>query len=75
MNRVFQERLDEMEVELFDTGVSKKEETTNEPAISTFVPPKLETRLGTVPAVTYRPQTLASQGKGQMYRIDWEKRQ
>ena len=33
MNRVFQERLDEMEVELFDKGVSKKEETTNEPAI------------------------------------------
>ena len=25
MNRVFQERLDEMEVELFDTGVLKKE--------------------------------------------------
>ena len=39
MNRVFQERLDEMEVELFDTGVLKKKETTNEPAISTFVPP------------------------------------
>ena len=33
MNRVFQERLDEMEVELFDTGVLKKEETTNEPAL------------------------------------------
>ena len=38
MKRVFQERLDEMEVELFDTGVLKKEETANEPAISTFVP-------------------------------------
>ena len=38
MDRVFQERLDEMEVELFDTGVLEKEETTNEPAISTFVP-------------------------------------
>ena len=38
INRVFQERLDEMEVELFDTGVLKKEETANEPAISTFVP-------------------------------------
>ena len=38
MNRVLQERLDEMEVELFDTGVLKKEETTNEPAISTFDP-------------------------------------
>ena len=47
LNRVFQERLDEMEVELFDTGVLKKEETTNERAISTFVPPNLETCLGT----------------------------
>ena len=37
LNRIFRERLDEMEVELFDTGVLKKEETTNEPAISTFV--------------------------------------
>ena len=35
LNRVFQERPDEMEVERFDTGVLKKEETT---AISTFVP-------------------------------------
>ena len=52
LNRVVQERLDEMEVELFDTGVLKKEETANEPAISTFVPPNLETLLGTVPAVT-----------------------
>ena len=41
MNRVFQERLDEMEVELFDTGVLKKAETMNEPALSTFVPPNL----------------------------------
>ena len=38
LKRVFHERLDEMEVELFDTGVLKKEETTNEPAISTFGP-------------------------------------
>ena len=30
MKQVFQERLNEMEVELFDTGVLKKEETTNE---------------------------------------------
>ena len=45
MKPVFQERLDEMEVELFDTGVLKKEETTNEPALSTFVTPNLETRL------------------------------
>ena len=45
LNRVFQERLDEMEVELFDTGVLKKEETSEKPAISIFVPPNLETRL------------------------------
>ena len=51
MNRVFRERLDELEVELFDTGVLRREETTNEPALSTFVPPNLEKRLGSVPAV------------------------
>ena len=64
LNRIFQERLDEMEVEFFDTGVLKKEETSNEPAISTFVPPKLETRLGAVPAVTtYRPQSSSEPGQ------------
>ena len=63
LNRVFQERLDEMEVELFDTGVLKKEETSNKPAILTFVPPNLETRLGTVPAVTiYRLQSSSEPG-------------
>ena len=46
-----------MEVELFDTGVLKKEESINEPAISTFVHPNLEKRLRTIPAVTYRPQS------------------
>ena len=64
MNRVFQKRLDEMEVELFDTGVLKKEEFANEPAISTFVPPNLETCLGTFPAVTtYRPQSSSEPGQ------------
>ena len=64
LKRVFQERLDEMEVELFDTGVLKKEETSNKPAISTFVPPNLETRLGMVPAVTtYRPQSSSEPGQ------------
>ena len=64
LNRVFQERLDEMEVEIFDTGVLKKEETSNKPAISTFVPPNLETRLGAVPAVTfYRPQKSSEPGQ------------
>ena len=63
MNRVFQEQLDKMESELFDTGVLEKEETTNEPAISTYVPPKLETHLGTAPAVTYRPQSSSEPGQ------------
>ena len=52
LNRVFQERLDELEVELFDTGVLKEEEASKEPTITTFAPPNLETRLGAVPAVT-----------------------
>ena len=42
----------------------KKEETSNKPAISTFVPPNLETRLGAVPAVTiYRPQSSSEPGQ------------
>ena len=62
--RVFQERLDEIEVELFDTGVLKKEETSNKPEISTFVPRNLETRLGTVAAVTtYKPQGSSEPGQ------------
>ena len=44
LNRVFQERLDELEVEFFDTGVLKEEGVSNEPTITTFVPPNLETR-------------------------------
>ena len=63
MKQVFLERLIKMEVELFDTGVLKKEETTNEPAISTFVPLNLETRLGTVTAMTYRPQISSKPGQ------------
>ena len=64
LNRVFQEQLDEMEVVLFDTGVLKKEETSNKPAISTFVPPNLETRFGMVPAVTtYRLQSSSEPGQ------------
>ena len=64
MNRVFQERLDALEVELFDTRVLKKEEASNESAISIFVPPNLERRLGTVPAVTnYRQQSSSEPGQ------------
>ena len=46
MNRVFQERLDELEVELFDTGVLREEGASSETVITTFVPPNLETRPG-----------------------------
>ena len=41
MNRVSPERLDELEVELFDTVVLRREE----PVISTLERPKLETHL------------------------------
>ena len=61
VNRVFQERLDELEVELFDTGVLRVEEATNEPAISNFVPSNLETRLGSVSAVPQVPQSSNEQ--------------
>ena len=64
LNRVFQERLDEVEAELFATGVLKEEETTNETVITTFVPSSLETRLGTVPATTtYRQQSSSELGQ------------
>ena len=64
LNRVFQERWDELEVELFDTGVLKEEGALNEPVITTFVPPNLETSLGTVPAVTnYRQQSSSEPGQ------------
>ena len=64
LNRVFQERLDELEVELFDTGVLKEEGALNKPVITTFVPPSLETRLGTVPAVTnYKQQRSSEPGR------------
>ena len=64
LNRVFQERLDELEAELFDTGVLKEEGTVGDAVITTFVPPSLETRLGTVPAVTnYRQQSSSEPGQ------------
>ena len=63
LNRVFQERLDELEVELFDTGLLKEEGVSNEPTITTFAPPNLETRLRAVPAVTiYKPQSSSEPG-------------
>ena len=64
MNRIFQERLDELEAGLFDTGVLKEEGTASDAAITTFVPPSLEIRLGTVPAVTnYRQQSSSKPGQ------------
>ena len=64
LNRVFQERLDELEADLFDTGVLKEEGTVSDAVITTFVPPSLETRLGTVPAVTnYRQQSSSEPGQ------------
>ena len=64
LNRVFQERLYELEAELFDTGVLKEEGTASDAVITTFVPPRLETRLGTVPAVTnYRQQSSSEPGQ------------
>ena len=64
LNGVFRGRFDELEVELFDTGVLKEEETSNEPVITAFVPPNLETRLSTVPAVTkYRQQSSSKPGQ------------
>ena len=64
LNRVFQERLDELEAELFDTGVLKEEGTVSDAVITTFVPPSLETRLGTVPANTnYRQQSSSEPGR------------
>ena len=64
LNRVFQERLDELEAELFDTGVLKEEGTANDAVTTTFVPPSLETRLGTVPAVmNYRQQSSSEPGQ------------
>ena len=64
LNRVFQERLDEQEAELFDTGVVKEEGIASDAVITTFVPPSLETRLGTFPAVTnYRQQSSSEPGQ------------
>ena len=62
LNRVFQERLDELEAELFDTGVLKEEGTASDTVITTFVHPSLETRLGTVPS-NYRQQSSSEPGQ------------
>ena len=62
LNRVG--RLDELEAEFFDTGVLKEEGTVSDAVITTFVPPSMETRLGTVPAITnYRRQSSSEPGQ------------
>ena len=61
INRVFQEQIEELEVELFDTGALRTEEATNVPAISTFAPPNHETRLRSVPGVSQVMQRSSEQ--------------
>ena len=74
LNRVFQERLDELEAELFDTGVLKEEGTVSDAVITTFVPPSLETRLGTSrPSRTTGNKAPVNQVNGPTCRIDWER--
>ena len=65
MNR---EQLDELEIEFFDTGVLRTEEVTKVPAISTFVTPNVETRLGSVTAVS---QVLQSSSERDRDLIKW----
>ena len=48
MMRVFQERLDKLEIELSDTGLLSVDGAAHEQTITTFVSPSLETRLGSV---------------------------
>ena len=56
--------MDELDVELFDRGVLKEEGASNETVITTFVPPNLEKRLGTVPAVmNYRQRSSSEPGQ------------
>ena len=61
MNHVFQERLDELEVKPLNTGVLRAEDARNSRAVSTFVPPTLETRQESVPAVTQVEQCSSLQ--------------
>ena len=64
LNIVFQERLDKLEAELFNTGVLKEERTTSDAVITILVPPYLETRLGSVPDVTnYRQHSSSEPGQ------------
>ena len=78
LNRVFQERLDELEADLFDTGVLKEEGTVSDAVITTFVPPSFTAvtnyrQQSSRPSRTTGNKAPANQVEEQTYRIDWEK--
>ena len=52
MNRAFQDRFDELKVDLFDTGVLSLDAAADVRAISSLVPPSLDFCLGSVPVVS-----------------------
>ena len=62
MKRFFQDQLEGLEVELFDTGALITDEATNLPATSTFVPPNLEPRMYC--------RARVSKNRGQMCGVD-----
>ena len=73
LNRVFQERLDELEVELFDTGVLREEGASSETVITTFVPLTWKHAWGrSRPSHIIDSRVPANQVKGRMFKIDWE---
>ena len=57
MNCAFRERLDELEVNLFDIGVLIVDAAADVRVISNFVHPSLETRSVSVPAVSETVRT------------------
>ena len=67
--------MDELEAELFDTGALRREEATNVPTILYFVPPNLETRLGSVPAMPQLKQSSSEQEQSSDVWTDWVKHQ
>ena len=73
LNRVIQERLDKLEIEFFDTGVLKEEGASNEPVITTFVPPNLETRSRTVPAQRTSSKNGRSRSNGRSAHEEYHK--
>ena len=78
LNRVFQERLDELEVELFDTGVLKEEGASNETVITRLPPLCLLTWKHawgwSRPSRTIDSRAPVNQVKEKTFKTDWEKR-